>query len=282
MVAAAISITADTTIHQNPKQAEAITPVSTAEAAQIAFAEVNHVLKLLEQLDGDDWNQPTDCTEWNVQDMTAHLAGACAGWASFKQFRRQTILNPYMRKMDVPIDAINRRQLEDRASKTPQALIDEFREVGPKAVRTRKNLPKLLRKIRMAKSPMPGKMSVAYLADVVYPRDQWIHRMDICRATGKTLTTTPEHDGRLLDLVMLDIAESLAGILAITVNVTGALTASYRFGTGEPQAELDIDYLALNRRASMRITAEEALQSVVIRGDQQIAKNFLETCPVLY
>jgi uncharacterized protein (TIGR03083 family) len=264
------------------KQAKDIAPVTRHEAAQLAADEIDRLLDLLEQLDGDNWTQSTDCTEWTVHDMTAHLAGACAGWASWKHFRRQIIFNPHIRKADVPVDAINRRQIEDRAGQTPQQFIDELREVGPKAVRNRKKLPGILRKIRIDAKPMPGKMSMAYLVDVIYPRDQWMHRLDICRATGKHLVITPDHDGRLLDLVMLDIAKTLAGEIAITVNVTGALAAAYRFGSGEPQAELDIDFLTLNRRASMRITADEARETVTMRGDRAAAERFLQHCKILY
>lgn len=264
------------------KQAEKITPVSTAEAAQIAAFEVEQVINLLEQLDGDDWTQPTDCSEWNIQDMTAHLAGACAGWASWGGFLRQAIFNPHLRKTDVPVDALNIRQLEDRADKAPHELIAELREVGPKAVRTRQNLPGLLRKVRIPAKPMPGKMSIAYLADVVYPRDQWMHRMDICRATGKPLTITPGHDERLLDLVMLDIAGKLGGQYAIVVNITGALHTTYRFGEDEAQAALDIDYHEFNRRSSGRITPEAALQGATVRGAESVAAGFLRECEVLY
>lgn len=263
-------------------RAETIAPVSRHEAARLAAEEIRHLLHLLEQLAGEDWAQPTDCTEWTVQDMTAHLAGACAGWASWKQFFRQTVFNPYIRATDVPIDAINRRQLEERAGRTPQQLIHELHTTGLKAVRTRQKLPGLLRRLRIPARPMPGSMSIAYLVDVIYPRDQWMHRMDICRATGKTLAISPDHDGRLLDLVMLDIARTLAGSLALTVNVTGALTAAYRLGSGAARAELDIDYLTLNRRSSMRITADEAAQEVVKRGDHAVAEAFLQNCAVLY
>ncbi|MBZ0291059.1 MAG: maleylpyruvate isomerase family mycothiol-dependent enzyme [Anaerolineae bacterium] len=264
------------------KQAEAIVPVQKQEAAQIATVELQQVLNLLEQLSGDDWMQPTDCTEWCVQDMTAHLAGGCAGWASLKHFLSQTILNPHLRKMDVPINAINRRELEDRADKTPQQLIDELREVGPKAIRTRCNLPEFLRKIRIDAKPMAMKITVAYLVDVIYPRDQWMHRMDICRATGKTWASNPDHDQRLLDLVMLDMAKTTSARHAVRINVTGALNATYRFGSGDPHAEIDIDLFALNRRASARITPDETLELVQIRGDQAIARDFLRNCEVLY
>lgn len=264
------------------QQAEAIAPISKHEAAQIATVELQQVLNLLEKLDGADWIQPTDCTAWNVRDMTAHLAGGCAGWASLRHFFRQTILNPHMRTMDVPIDAINRRELEDRADKTPSQLIDELRDVGPKAIRNRKRLPGFLRKIKIDAKPLPGKMTFAYLVDVIYSRDQWMHRMDICRATGKPWVINPDHDRRLLDLIIRDMALTLAGRLSVIVNVTGALIASYRFGSGEPQAEVEIDLFTLNRRSSGRITADETLEMTQVHGDQAAAKDFLENCEVLY
>ncbi|MCB9456992.1 MAG: maleylpyruvate isomerase family mycothiol-dependent enzyme [Anaerolineaceae bacterium] len=282
MIAAPISNLIESNIDPGIKQAETITPVSIPEAAQIAAFEVQQVLNLLGQLDGDDWTQPTDCTEWNVRDMTAHLAGACAMWASWGQFFRQSLLNPHILKTAVTVDALNRRQLEDRAGTAPRDLITELSEVGPKAVRTRRNLPGLIRKIRIPAQPMPGTMSLAYLVDVIYPRDQWMHRMDICRATGKTLVITPGHDERLLDLVMLDIATKLGGKFALIVNITGALATSYRLGSSEPQAEIDMDYRAINRRSSGRITPDAALTDVAIRGDKAVAADFLRECEVLY
>lgn len=269
-------------VRSDIRQAEKITPIRRREAAQVAAFELQQVLDLLEQLEGDDWTQPTECPAWNVRAMTAHLAGGCAGWARWRDFRRQTITNPYILRTPVPIDAINRREVEDRATRTPRQLIDELREVGPVAIRNRKNLPGFLRWIRMPASPMPGMMSLAYLADVVYPRDQWMHRMDLCRSTGRAWVTNPDHDRRLMDLIMRDIALNLRGRINVIVNVNGALQASYRFGTAEPQAEIDIDLFTLNRRSSLRITADEALDTAEVRGNRTVAQDFLQHCAVLY
>lgn len=277
----AVSVS-DERIRTTVQQAEAIAPVDKHEAAEIAAFELEQVLDLLEQLDGDDWTQPTECTEWDVRAMTAHLAGGCAGWANLKDFVRQLVFNPYMKEADVPVDAINRREVEDRADKTPRQLIDELRLVGPKAVRNRKRLPGLLRRIRIPAKPMPGKMSMAYLADVVYSRDQWMHRMDLCRATGKAWVSNPAHDRRLMDLIVLDMAETMDGKYAVLLNVTNGLNASYRFGSGEPRAEIDIDLTTINRRSSDRINAEEALDLAQVRGDRDLALEFLRDCEVLY
>ena len=65
------------------------------EAGVMATQELERTLAVLESLDGDDWHQPTACTMWNVWNMVSHLAGACAGHASWAEFRRQTLQNPY-------------------------------------------------------------------------------------------------------------------------------------------------------------------------------------------
>jgi hypothetical protein len=187
-----------------------------------------------------------------------------------------------MRKMPVPVDAINRRELEDRADVTPAQLIAELRLVGPKAIRTRRNLPGFIRALRIPALPMPGKMSMAYLVDVVYPRDQWMHRMDLCRATGQDWIANPDHDRRLLDLIIRDMTYTPAGGYAVALNVTGPLNAAYRFGHSEPAAEIDIDFIELNRRASGRTSADEALASAQVRGDESVARAFLDACEVLY
>lgn len=264
------------------RRTEDIAPVDRDEAAQIAAFELDQVLKLLVQLDDADWSQPTDCTDWNVRDMTAHLAGGCAGWANLKDFLRQTVLNPHILKTDVPVDAINRRELEDRAGQTPAQLIAELHAVGPKAVRNRRNLPGLLRRLHIPAKPMPGTMSMAYLTDVIYPRDQWMHRMDICRATGKPWTSNPDHDLRLLDLIIRDMAQQMAGRYPVALHITGPLQAQYHFGAGAPRTTITIDLFTLNRRASGRITAEEAAQAAQINGDEALAHEFLHHCEVLY
>jgi hypothetical protein len=45
-----------------------------------------------------------------------------------------------------------------------------------------------------------------YLIDLIYTRDMWMHRLDICRATGREMVQTPQHDGRITTLVVRDLA----------------------------------------------------------------------------
>jgi uncharacterized protein (TIGR03083 family) len=267
------------------KNAAAIPELSHKEAGKLAQIEYEQVLTLLETLDGDDWEQPTYCTEWNVRDMTAHLAGAVTGSTTVAEFVRQNVTHPYVKEAANSIDGTNKLQIEDRGEKRAHELIAEFRQNGQIALNNRQKLPWLLRKIPLPMEPM-GLKSFQYLMDMIYPRDQWMHRYDICAATGKKMVITSDHDGRIIDLVLLDIAKKLKKQLAnrnIIVQFTGALGGTYQFGTkAEPDCTLEIDVFDFNLRASERISVEEVMQLTAVSGDEAAARWFLSNATVLY
>src|SRR5690606_12226954 len=107
-------------VQTGPLLALNIPKMTHSEGVALAAAELERVIALVESLEGEDWTQPTDCTEWNVREMVAHLAGALVASASFAEFKRQMMQNPYMKEMPQQIDAINRVQVEDRAERTPE------------------------------------------------------------------------------------------------------------------------------------------------------------------
>jgi uncharacterized protein (TIGR03083 family) len=262
-----------------------IPKVTHTEAGQLAQKEYERVLVLLETLAGDDWQQQTYCTEWNVRDMVAHLAGGVSGSTSFAEFKRQNISNPYLKQYKNPVDGTNRMQIEDRAGKTTAELITEFRQNGQIGINNRKKLPWLIRKIHLPMGPL-GFSSLEYLMDVIYPRDEWMHRYDICAATGKKMVVTPEHDGRMVAIVLYDLARKLnktLGSRTILLQLTGPLAADYQFGRGStPDCTIAIDCFDFNLRASGRISPEEAAAKATIDGDQNIANWFLEHLEVPY
>ncbi|MBN2469270.1 MAG: maleylpyruvate isomerase family mycothiol-dependent enzyme [Anaerolineae bacterium] len=260
-----------------------------AEARVLATTELSRLIAQIETLDGDDWTQPTDCTAWNVQATLAHLAGACAGYASRAQFVRQYLRNPYMRVERIPIDAINRCQVEDRAGRPPAELLAELRETGPRAIRTRQRIPWLLRILPVPFGEPLGTAPVGYLMNIIYTRDQWMHRADICRATGKRMHLTVDHDARIVALVVRDLARKLRHDPAaptIDLVLTGAGEAgeiAYRVGTApQAAATVALDLLMFNRRASDRCTPDEAFAAATISGDETSARWFVDHCIVPY
>lgn len=268
-----------------PRAAD-IPRVTHAEANRLAQTEYERVLDLLESLAGDDWQQTTYCTAWNVRDMVAHLAGAVAGYASLAEFLHQTVRNPYLRQAAVPVDGINTLQVEDRSDNSVAELVAEFRDKGQRAVDVRYKLPWLLRKLRLPMGGDLGVRPVEYLLDVIYPRDQWMHRYDICAATGQKMIVTAEHDKRLVALVLRDIAVKLERELAsgnIVLRLTGDLSGAYRFGQKEQvDGDVTIDGYDFNLLASGRITAEEAEGRATIGGDRTKVRWFLTNLEVTY
>ncbi|MFQ6028398.1 MAG: maleylpyruvate isomerase family mycothiol-dependent enzyme, partial [Dehalococcoidia bacterium] len=250
-----------------------------AEAVQLATDELERFLALLESLSSEDWQQPTVCTLWNVSQMVAHLAGTAAGYTSWAQFKRQFITNPYASRTALKVDAISMCQVEDRAGATPAALLDELRELGPRAIRTRQRLPWLLRNLCVPLGPPLGIAPIGYLTDLIYTRDMWMHRLDICRATGRGMSLTADHDGRIVELVMRDLGKKLhrrLGKRNIRVELTGPAGGIFDFGSGSgPSATLQMDTLDFNWLAAGRTSPEDIRSEVLARGDTDQAEWFL-------
>lgn len=277
-------MTVTTDLRSTVRNALTIPAYTHAEAGRLAQVEYERVTAVLEQLSGADWQQPTYCTEWNVRDMVAHLAGAATGSTSFAEFRRQNVSHPYVKKYG-GIDGTNKLQLEERAGNDPAALVAEFRKNGQIAVNNRQKLPWLVRKIHIPMGTL-GFSSFEYLMDVIYPRDQWMHRYDICAATGMEMVVTDEHDGRIFELIVVDIARKLRAQSAthtVALQLTGAHQAEYCFGDkATPDCTVTIDFFTFNLRASGRIGDAEAMEQATVTGDRTVAAWFLQHCDVPY
>jgi uncharacterized protein (TIGR03083 family) len=270
----------------NAVDAGRIPALSHAEARQLAHEELERFLALVERLQPEDWERQTACTQWTVRDMLAHVTGACAGYATWGQFRRQYVQNPYLKEEAVAVDGINRRQVEDREQCGPADLIAELRVVGPKAIATRQRLPWLLRIIPIPFGPPLGTAPISYLTDTIYIRDMWMHRLDICRATGRPFDQDAKHDGRIVALVMRDLATNLfkRGDSSLVYALAGPAGGSYHVGNGTPQATIHMDVLDFNWLASGRTTGTQALTAGLVRieGDREVGHIALTHTSVPY
>ena len=122
--------------------------------------------------------------------------------------------------------------------------------------------------------------------DTINPRDQWMHRYDISAATGRKMLVTAGHDGRMVALVMRDIADKLKKELSrrnVVLRLTGAHSAEYQFGRkATVDCEVEMDFFDFNRIASGRITPEEVIERTAISGDRATAHWFLHNLEVPY
>lgn len=270
-------------------QAAHIPPLTHAEAGVMARTELERFLALVKSLTADDWEKSTDCTEWSVRQILAHQAGSYAGFASWAELRRQwSQLFKKRQPGQLPVDLINQRQIEDRAGASPAELIAELEAVGPKAIATRQGLPVFLRALRMPLGPPLGFVRFDYLTDLIYTRDTWSHRLDICRAIGREMVLTAEHDGRIMALVMRDLAVKLKRELkgvSLVCKLTGPAGGAWRIGSAEiPTATIEMDALEFSRLSSGRLTADDVRgrSMAVITGDVEVANQALDQTVVPY
>jgi uncharacterized protein (TIGR03083 family) len=216
-----------------------IPPLSHEDAMVLATTEFARMGGLLEQLSPRDWEQPTVCTLWNVQEMAAHVVGMAEAQASFRQFIHD-FRSAGKRKGGAMIDAMNATQVRERADLTPQQLVVRLNGIAPAAVRSRRRAPALMRKVARFKQDPPfgtERWSYGFLVDTIFTRDTWMHRIDISRATERDLKVTPEHDGRIVALVVAEWARRHGRPFKLTL--TGGVGGSWMSGDGGEQIELD-------------------------------------------
>lgn len=268
--------------------AASIPSLTHTEAAEMAAVELERFLKLVESLAPADWDKPTACPLWNVRQVVAHVTGAAAGYASWSQFKRQyspNVQRPYRRAGFALLDAINQIQVNDRRTATPTDLLTELHDVGPRAIATRKRLPALVRTMRLP-LPMLGVVPMGYLTDVIYTRDMWMHRLDICKSTGGEMMQTPQHDGRITALVVRDLGSLLRPKLAgqaVVYELTGSAGGNFHLGgNASPGARITMDVLDFHLLASGRLAAYERSSYAEVGGDEYIARLALDNTQVPY
>jgi uncharacterized protein (TIGR03083 family) len=310
----------ETQVQHSIQNVADISPLSHAEAGALARVELERFITLVETLSVDDWLKPTYCTQWNVQQIVSHQAGAYAGYASPAEYKHQWNPPPKPKPGQMVIDAVNDLQVADRAQATPAELIAELREMGPKAIAKRQSMPAFIRGLRFdigsflyawrpldrlralrwpygptfvsfshREQSMRGLMRLDYITDLIYTRDTWMHRIDICLATGREMVLTDDHDGRMMALIMRDLAEQLKDVLTgktIVYDIPGPGGGCWKMGSDPiPAATIQMDLLYFNVLASARMTPDEArAQSrVSISGDVEVANLVLDHMwPLVY
>ena len=266
----------------NVPQAEAIPYVTADEAYALLQVQLERLLALLETLNAADWNQPTACTLWNVRDMLAHQVGGYASGTGYAEMIRQYTRIPAPGQL--PEDAINAYQLRQRAGRSPAQLIADLRAAGPLASRNWAygfHLAKLL----AIPHPIAGILTVRHLMLVIHSRDTWMHRLDICRATGRAFEQTAQQEGRIVALVMLDLAKRLRprlGGQAVRFELAGVAGGAWQVGAGQPAAAIHMDALDFSIYVSGRYRFDEARARAEFSGDAGLAEKALRQSAVLF
>ncbi len=212
-------------------------------AMRLARDEYTRVADVVVGLSPDQWTLPTDCAEWDVRAMVAHICGMAAMAATPWETNRQmkAAKKEVARTGVEPIDALTGLQVSERAHKTPEELTAELDAIGPKAARGRRLMPPFIRNRRLPEEQSMEELSewwtIGYLTDIVLTRDPWMHRVDLSRATGKEMILSENHDGVLID----DVVREWAGRHGqpYRLRLTGPAGGTWSAGDGGPELELD-------------------------------------------
>jgi uncharacterized protein (TIGR03083 family) len=228
---------------------------------RLAATEYQRILDLLRSLQPRDWTAPTDCPGWDVRAMAAHLLGMVEMAASQWENIRQITLA--RRRGGVYIDALTQLQVDERADMMPTQIIDRFAARAPKALRSRRRMPGLVRRCAMPVRQLVGNReevwTLGYLVDVILTRDPWMHRIDIVRATGAAHVLTPDHDGQIIADVVTEWAARHGQ--PFELQLSGPAGRRRTVDRGGPRIEMDaVDFC---RAVSGRGPAEGLLSTQV-------------------
>lgn len=203
------------------------------EWMRIATEEYRRIAALLATLPEARWETPTDCAGWTVRDIVAHLIGGAEATAKVREQLRQQRLGRARKAGRLQVDAVNDLQIEERAGLGVAALREQFTEATTRGLRARGRIPAPVRALRLPFPPPVGWASLGYLNDTVYTRDAWMHRIDICRATGTPVEFTSGHDA----LIAADAAHAWRHVTGAEGCVlTGPSGETFSIGTVRPAA----------------------------------------------
>jgi uncharacterized protein (TIGR03083 family) len=235
-----------------------IPPLAHEEAMRLAQTEYQHLIELVDHLAPEDWTRLTDCTGWDVTAVLAHVLGMLELNADPAEATRQgeAAHQRATATGESWIDALTALQVADRAHLGPAQLATALRTAAPQSLAARRQATAEERAtVFNPGPPFDEEWTRGYLTDVIHTRDPWMHRIDICRATGGELTLTPDHDGRIVADVVAEWARRHGQ--PCTVVLDGPAGGIYTQGEGG--ARLHLDAVQFCRALSGRGPAEDLL-----------------------
>ena len=226
------AVTTETSTH--PRVARALTP---AEAALVCLTEYRRTVDLLTELEPADWEQPTDCTRWTVRDIVGHLAGAACntGLTTMVPLALRGLRARRVQRLPELVDGMNEVQIRHHANDTRVQLVETLRSAAPRQAELRRHPHWYGRLMRFISSGQMISMRDLYVR--ILNRDLWIHRIDICRATGKEIQLTADHDARVVEDVVA--AWAARHRKPFTLRLHGAAGGTYARGVNGESLQLD-------------------------------------------
>lgn len=180
---------------------EDLTPLKHDTALLISADETSRLLDLLRELRDDEWLLPTDCDRWTVRDVIAHLTGWAELFTSFGSAKEQ--LGPTLRwrkQFENMVDAQNEAQVELKRHLSPEQLTAEYEKAAFRFLKLRRRIGTPGKLIPIY-SALFGWKSLSFVADSIFTRDTFMHRVDISRATGRDFRIGQNQEALIADIV---------------------------------------------------------------------------------
>jgi uncharacterized protein (TIGR03083 family) len=224
-----------------------ISPISRHRAAEIAEAELAAFREVVSELDGSDWDVPTDSIGWSVRHVVAHVAGQYEELARPATFLRRLRAAKRRYPERIALDGHNQVQIDELLDRTPVELATHLARFGPKGLAATRRIPAIMRRIPSSmffpEPPLPDRR-MSYLFDVLTARDTWMHRLELNRATGKQPRPYP-HDAEIVAQVVRDLDHSWRD-KPFQLTLTGPAGGTWTIGTGTP-----VEHTTVNAVAAM-------------------------------
>jgi uncharacterized protein (TIGR03083 family) len=237
--------------------ARAIPRTDQHQAYDLRAAEIAAWNTLLRSLDSADWHRPTPCTAWDVADIVGHMIGQAEDvlypWRVFLRNRRARRRYPEVQSLD----GHGLVQADEHRGTPPAALRARFAVLWRRTNRTLRRTPRLVRRFQIPSGirEIP-RVPLDWVLDVVVLRDLWMHRNDICEATGRPFVIGA-HDRAVVEQVVRDLDSPSYGPFswrgpAVVLELTGEAGGVWHIGDGDAVATVRADAVAYMRTLSGR------------------------------
>ena len=247
---------------------EDVPSIGHIEAMALARSQNAIFLEELRALDPEDWDRPTACELWTVKDIASHLLGWAEGLTSPAEGARQLRAAIGMRKrFENFTDAQNQVQVEARSVLAPEVLIDRLQIALPRFLRLRDRVGRWGRVIPIYNA-LFGVANLRFVADFIFTRDLFMHRIDIARATGRTLNVGAD-ERRLIHDIVREWAQRSGADCTLTLEGEADARLSCGSGTRAALSANTLDLCGL-------FAGRGSVDVVTIEGDARAALRWLE------
>jgi uncharacterized protein (TIGR03083 family) len=231
-----------------------IAPVSRHRAVEVANAELATFQQAVSRLDRTDWERSTDSAGWSVRDIVAHVAGQYEELARPATFLRRLREAKRRYPKRIALDAHNQIQIDELGGRSPAELAAHLARFGPEGLAAIRRMPGFVRAIPSTlffPEPALPDRRMSYLFDVLTPRDTWMHRLEIVRATGQQWRPHP-HDADIVAQVVRDLDQQWRDApFQLTLN--GPAGGTWTIGDGSAATETKADAIAAMLHLSGRV-----------------------------